>query len=193
MKTSINLTFAVLAACALTGCDEPETSDLDERMVDVTPIVDGVAYEPEDMVDLAHEPLHFYLDADAVEEGVIYAFTDAADADAFIAEREPNIIAQEAEQLRFRAPLNNSKFYDLSYYNDFFGKLGKGDSIANLGSHPDYNDNDITSVRCRANANTFLYDGISFTGASFHCRNVNIQHLNAYGWDNRASSLEVTP
>lgn len=193
MKTPINLTFAVLTAFAVAGCDAPESAELDERTVEISVIVDGERHALDNVEDLEDEPLHFFLDANAVEEGVIYAFTDLEDEADFIAEREAEILMQEDEQLTFRAPLTNSKFYDGDYYDFLFGKLSKGESIANLGTHPDYNNNDITSVKCRSGAYTHLYDLTGFGGASLTCRNINIPHLNAYGWNQRASSLEVTP
>ncbi|MEM9462842.1 MAG: hypothetical protein AAGF11_52360 [Myxococcota bacterium] len=193
MKTPTNLTFAVLAALAVSGCDAPESTELGDRTAEISVIVDGERYELEDMDELEGEPLHFFLDANAVEEGVIYAFSDSEEEAEFIAQREKDILMQEDEQLTFRAPLTNSKFYDLDYYDIMFGKLGKGDSIANLATHPDYNDNDITSVKCRSGAYTHLYEYAGFGAPSLTCRNVNIPHLNAYGWNQRASSLEVTP
>jgi len=108
-------------------------------------------------------------------------------------EREPAIIAQEAEQLTFRAPLTFSKFYDWVDYDQLFGKLKKGQSISNLDAHPDYNNNDISSVKCRANAWTYLWDGFGFTGGALICRNINIENLSSEGWNAVASSLEVTP
>lgn len=175
------------------GCDDPEDPSVEDRTVDVAVVVDGDRYEPEDMEQFDDQDLFYYLDADAQSEGVIYAFTAKDDVLAFMDEREPAIIAQEAEQLTFRAPLTYSKFYDWVDYDELFGKLKKGQSISNLDAHPDYNNNDISSVKCRANAYTYLWDGFGFTGDALICRNINIPELSAHGWNARASSLEVTP
>ncbi len=196
MNTITKVALAMLIGSTATftaGCDEVEDSSVEGRNGELAFIVDGVRHEADEAQDLREQTLHYFLDADAQAEGVIYAFSSRDDLEDFITEREPAILAQESDQLTFRAPLTFSKFYDWVDYDELFGKLKKGQSISNLAGHPDYNDNDISSVKCRANAYTYLWDLSGFGGSGFVCRNINIDDLDDYGWNARASSLEVTP
>ncbi|MCH9687271.1 MAG: hypothetical protein K0V04_37905 [Deltaproteobacteria bacterium] len=175
------------------GCDDPEDTGVDDRAGAFDVILDGVRFQPEDMEQFEDQDLHYYIDAQAQSEEIIYAFSDIEDRNAFMVEREPAIEAYEADQLTFRAPLTYSKFYDFFDFDTKFGQLKKGQSISNLGSHPDYNNDDISSVKCRLNAWTFLWANTNFNGSSLTCRAINIDNLSDHSFNQIASSLEVTP
>ncbi len=196
MNTITKPFLVALAAATMTlsiGCDNPEDPTVEDRTIDVDVVVDGVRYEPDQMEQFEGDALHYVLDAQAQADGVIYAFHSLDDRASFVTEREPAILAQESQELTFRAPLTFSKFYDWVDYDELFGKLKKGQSISSLANHPDYNDNDISSVKCRVGAYTYLYDFAAFGGGSLLCRAINVEDLGLYGWNARASSLEVTP
>lgn len=193
IKSPTLVAIATLATLIATGCDQSEDSSTEERSARVDVVFEGVRYSAEEMDEFDGEALHYYVDGSSDAEGIMYAFASPEERDAFLTEREPVIAAYEADQLQFRAPLTNSKFYDLVNYGIHFGNLKKGESISNLSFHPDYNNNDISSVKCRVNAYTWLWDNTNFGGGSLYCRAINIPDLDVYGWDQRASSLEVTP
>lgn len=193
IKSPALVAIATLATLIATGCDQSDDSTVEDRSARIDVVFEGVRYDAEEMDAFNGDGLHYYVDGSSEAEGIMYAFASPEERDAFLVEREPIVAAYEAEQLQFRAPLTNSKFYDYVDYGGLFGELKKGESIANLDFHPDYDDNDISSVKCRVNAYTWLWDDTGFGGGSLYCRAINLPNLTIYGWNQRASSLEVTP
>ena len=180
-----------VSACAADAPIEPTAADT------ALPVVfEGVQYSARDFVALGLGPIHFTATPDSLQAGFVYAFTDSDARDRFA--------IVDLEQRRPTAQLlrTNSKFYDLTNFNDKFLELGPGEAVIDLALHPCHCANDITSIKASESALlTKIFDLVNFdtSGDSFAIASgAEIDDLSqlirpsGQSWNNDVSSIKVT-
>ena len=197
MKAFIYTGFIVLFAIALSACGSiqtPETTvaNLDETDSNGTGnyIVDGVPYSPEEMQKLIGQGNPLYYVIEDSEEESVYVFTDEANQEVFIQNRD---LSTQGICIATRT---KTTVFDLKDYGgasmNIYISFSSLSSV--IQSYPNYWDNDITSFKARDCKWTHFYTGTNYTGTKYSVKGLNKKDMtNIYGvnLNNKISSIEV--
>jgi hypothetical protein len=149
-------------------------------------IVDGVRYAPKDMARFNGRTMHYVVDREAQQKGVLYAFTTSEG-------RQNYLITQSG-------PLSNvSNDVSVNCIIARFNKVAYGTGIDWLtmycGQSTTYvgsNWNNTISYVEGGGSYTVLYSVDNFQGDTFTVQGgVTVYDLHPYGFNNRTSSIKV--
>jgi hypothetical protein len=191
-KVIKNLVITSLVAAFLAACSSVETPDLKSNTEEPQVyLVDGVAYSPSQMQDLAirNADLYYAVTPEAFAQGQAYVFTKQVDYLNFKSQYKTKSEQNLNSQTSCWTDLDTkSSLYKNTSYGGSVLKLVKGSSYDrdDLGSF----DQAISSVKGACNVWTDLYDNGDFTGIPWSTFGTNYSSLPSW-INNDASSVKV--
>lgn len=158
--------------------------------------IDGVKHKSEDIKKFDGKELYSVIDEHSEAEGVLYVFTSKQKFEAYLEENgHLNTASTGDMQLLHNNESDiHSYFYEDINYNDSSLRAPAGASYEDLRnvSNNSWNDR-ISSVKATPwGAGTYLYTNVDFDGSALF---IEARHdradLRDYGWNDRASSINV--
>jgi hypothetical protein len=183
----IVLLTASTAAAAELGRKDPARHTL-QREARANPkvpvIVDGSWYAPDEMIRFQGQDLIYFVDQEAIDGGFVWAFTTAAGAEEHLARGA----AERETQLKI---CSTARFNKVAYGTGIdWMTMVCGQTSGFIGSSW----NDRISYVEAGGSYTVLYSNSYFGGDKLPVTGGNtIPDLNAYGFNNRTTSIKVCP
>ncbi|HEX2225091.1 MAG TPA: hypothetical protein VHN15_12890, partial [Thermoanaerobaculia bacterium] len=154
---------------------------------DLPVVLNGVRTEPEEMRRHPGEDFHYVLDAAALQEGVVYAFTSPEQRDQFVRTRA---LAQGEDLTAVTLASTagpTSTFWE--HPNRLGGVKQYSTSVFSLGAW-----SDVISSLETGTQSVRLWEHEGFRGSSFTVpANVIVEDLGPFGWSDVASSIQFLP
>lgn len=154
---------------------------------DFTVILNGVRMEPAEMRRHPGEDFHYVLDAEAQQEGVVYAFTSSEQRDQFLRTRAL-ARGEELTTVTLASTAGpTSTFWE--HPNRLGGVKQYSTSVFSLGSW-----SDVISSLETGTQSIRLWEHEGFRGSSLTIpADVIVEDLRPFGWSDVASSIQFLP